>query len=78
MERPVNVVQRFKKAIDSNLFLMHEELEMIELLVNKYNFISVSQYARNHKISQPGALKRVESGNVMYIEMIGKKFIIDV
>ena len=77
MERPVNAVPRFKKAIDDNLFFMHEELEMIEILVNKYNFISVSQYARNHKISQPGALKRVDSGNVMFIEMIGRKFVID-
>ena len=48
-----------KKAINVNQLTMTEELELINLLVNKYNFVSVSQYARNKSISQPGALKRL-------------------
>lgn len=71
-----NVLDRFKKAIDDNRFPMNIELEMINHLVNKYNFISVSQYARDNSISQPAALKRINKGKVMYIEMIGRKFII--
>lgn len=76
MKKPATVVERFKKAIDLNQFLMNEELEMINLLVNKYNFLSVSEYARKENISQPGALKRLRSGKVMFVEMIGRKFII--
>lgn len=76
MKKPATVVERFKKAIDLNQFLMNEELEMISLLVNKYNFLSVSEYARKENISQPGALKRLRSGKVMFVEMIGRKFII--
>lgn len=72
----MTVTERFKKAIDVNQFRMDEELEMLNLIVNKYNFLSVSEYARQQNISQPGALKRLKSGKIMYIEMIGRKFII--
>jgi hypothetical protein len=65
-----------KKAINVNQLTITEELEIVNLLVNKYNFVSVSKYARNEGISQPGALKRLKNGKVMYIEMIGRKFII--
>lgn len=38
MEDPDNVVARFKKAIDVNRFTITQELEMLDILVNKYNF----------------------------------------
>lgn len=76
MKRPIKPVERFKKAIDVNQFMMHEELEMLNHLVSKYNFVSVSEYARKENISQPGALKRLKTGKVMFVEMIGRKFII--
>ncbi len=76
MKNTSTVLQRFKKAIDNNTFNSHEELEMINLLVNKYNFLSVSEYARKESISQPAALKRLKTGKVMFVEMINRKFII--
>ena len=72
----MTVTERFKKAINVNQFTIDEELEMINLLVNKYNFMSVSEYARKIGKSQPAALKRLKNGKVMFIEMIGRKFII--
>lgn len=77
MKNTVTAVERFKKAINVNRFRIDEELEMLEILVNKYNFKSVSEYARKEKISQPAALKRLKTGKIMYVEMIGRKFIID-
>ena len=77
MKNTMTVTERFNKAIKDNRFRMDEELDMLEALVNKYNFKSVSQYARDSDISQPAALKRVSSGKVMFIEMIGRKFIIN-
>ena len=77
MKNSMTVVQRFEKALNVNQFTMTEELQMIDLLVNKYNFLSVSQYARAESISQPGALKRLTTGKVMFVEMIGRKFIIN-
>jgi hypothetical protein len=76
MKNPITAVERFRKAIKVNRFLMDEELQMMAILVNKYNFISVSEYARKEKISQPAALKRLKTGRVMYVEMINRKFII--
>lgn len=77
MGKSITVTERFEKAIKANQFTITEELEMIKILVNKYNFKSVSEYARKENISQPGALKRLKTGKIMFIEMIGKKFIID-
>jgi hypothetical protein len=76
MENSMTAVERFKKAIKVNRFRMDEELEMLEVLVNKYNFLSVSEYARKEKISQPAALKRLKTGKIMFVEMINRKFII--
>jgi len=76
MKNIVTVIDRFKKAIDVNQFNMDIELEMLNHIVNKYNFLSVSQYAKKENISQPAALKRIKKGKVMFVEMIGRKFII--
>ena len=73
----MTAIDRFKKAINDNQFTMDVELEMINHLVNKYNFISVAEYARKESISSPAALKRIATGKVMYVEMIGKKFVIN-
>ena len=76
MKSTENVVDRFRKAINVNRFTITEELEMMNILVNKYNFKSVSEYARQENITQPAVLKRLSKGRVMYVEMIGRKFII--
>jgi len=76
MKNSMTVTERFKKALKVNRFKMDEELDILEMLVNKYNFKSVSQYARDSNISQPAALKRLNTGKIMYVEMIGRKFII--
>jgi len=76
MKNTATAVERFKKAIEVNRFRMDEELEMMNILVNKYNFLSVSEYARKEKISQPAALKRLKTGKVMFLKMINRKFII--
>ena len=76
MGKSMTVIERFEKAIKVNQFTITEELEMLNLIVNKYNFLSVSEYARQESISQPAALKRLKTGKVMFIEMIGRKFII--
>jgi len=76
MENSMTVTERFKKAINTNRFRMDEELDMLEAIVNKYNFKSVSQYAKDNNISQPAAIKRAATGKIMFVEMIGRKFII--
>ena len=73
----MTTIERFDLALKYDKFTIYEELEMINLLVKKYNFVSVSDYAKLNGISQPAALKRLQNGKVMYMEMIGRKFIIN-
>jgi len=54
-----------------------DELHILNHLVNKFNPISLSEYARKENISLNGAKVRLKSGKVMYVEMIGKYFVID-
>ncbi len=56
---------------------MTEELQMMKILVSKYNFISKSEYARKNGISPQGVEARLKAVNEPYIEMIGKLFIIE-
>jgi len=70
-------IERFEKALNNGTFNMKEELEMISLLVTKYNFISKSEYARKEGVSPQGVLARLKSKNDPYIKMIGKIFIIN-
>lgn len=54
-----------------------DELHILNHLVNKFNPISLSEYARIENISVNGAKTRINAGKVMYVEMIGKYFIIN-
>ena len=75
MKNTMTISDRFIKASKANQFTMTDDLEILNHLVNKYNFMSVADYARKESISPPAALKRLTTGKVMYVEMIGKKFI---
>ena len=75
MKNTMTVIEKYEKASNSNRFTMADELEILNFIVNKYNFKSVAKYAKENNISNPAALKRIKTGKVMYIEMIDRKFI---
>ena len=70
------VFERFKVASENGKFSMDAELNILTYLIEKYKFINQSEYARQHNISPAGALKRIETGSVMYITIAGIKLII--
>ncbi len=72
----MTVSERYAKASNGNQLNMNDELEILNFIVNKFNLKSVAQYAKQESISNPAALKRVSTGKLMYVEMIGRKFII--
>jgi len=76
METLTNI-ERFEKALNNGTFTMQEELEMINLLVTKYKFISKSEYARKEGVSPQGVESRLKANNDPFIKMIGKLFIIN-
>ena len=77
MKNTMTVSERYAQASNANQLTMADELEIIDFIVNKYNFKSVAQYAKEQNISNPAALKRISTGKIMYLEMIGRKFIIN-
>ncbi len=71
-----NTIERFKKALDENRFTMDIELIMLELLVMKYNPMSISDLARKKNVSQPAISKQLKDGKIMYIQFGSTKIII--
>lgn len=69
-------IARFKRALDANRFTMYEDLEFINLIFDKYNFISAAQYARKEGISQQGVPARLKAKNDPFIVLAGKYYII--
>lgn len=53
---------------------MSDELIILEHLVNKFNLISQSKYAKLNGISPAGAKKRLESGKEPVIRVDGKNY----
>lgn len=76
MKNAENVVVRFKKVIDDNRFLMNEELDMLDILLKKYQPITISEYARREHITQAAASKRVNAGKVPYILLAGSRLVL--
>jgi hypothetical protein len=71
-----NAFERFKAASEKGKFSIDAELNILTYLIERYKFVNLSEYARQNNISPAAAFKRVESGNVMYIEIAGIKMII--
>lgn len=77
MKKTESTVDRFRKAINDNRFTMTEELEMLDILVNKYNPRSVSDYAKEVGKSQPYISKILKQGKIMFLQFGSIKLIID-
>lgn len=52
------IKKRYIKCSESGVINMSDELEILQFLVNKFNLISLSEYARVNNISKPAAIKR--------------------
>lgn len=77
MKTPVNIADRYIKASETKGFNYTDELKILEYLLNKFNPISKSEYAKKEGISIPGVNDRLKRGKVMFLNMIGRTFIIN-
>jgi hypothetical protein len=55
---------------------MSDELIILDHLVNKFNFISQSEYARLNGITPAGAKKRLDSGKEPIITIGKTKYVV--
>jgi hypothetical protein len=69
-------IERFRRAVENNKFTMFEELQMTAILLEKYNFISLGQYAKKEGVSPQGAMARLKAKNDPYIPVMGKIMIV--
>ena len=76
METPTNTIDRFKKVISDNRFSMDVELEMLDILVNKYNPMTASDLAKKRGVSQPYIAKLLKNNKLMYLQFGSCKLII--
>lgn len=72
----IDWLKRFTDASQKGTFSMDVELNILTYLVDRYKFVTLSEYARQQGISPAGALKRIEAKQVMYIKIAGTKMII--
>ena len=76
MKTPENAVKIFEKVINDNYFTMEQELRMLQVLVNKYNPMSITDLAKLRGISQPAISKKLKNGKLMYLQFGSVKLII--
>ena len=68
--------ERFKSASESDKFPISDELNIVKFMIDKYKFVTQSDYARKTGITTAGASKRIEAGRVIVVEIAGLNLII--
>lgn len=77
MERSTKIRERLIECSEKGELTFTDELHILHHLLDKFKPISLSDYARQEKISVNGAKSRIAYGKVIHLEMIGKTFIIN-
>lgn len=72
----LDYLKRFIDASQKGTFTMDEELNILSYIIERYKFVTVSEYARQKNITPAGVLHRIDKGDVMYINIAGIKMII--
>lgn len=62
-------------CINSNDLNMSEELQIFEVLFKKYGFKTISEYAKENKLTYQGVEYQIKKGLVQNIEVNGKVFV---
>ena len=75
MNRSKLIVDRFIECSENGELFMSDELHLLNYLINRYNFISVADYAKSEGITITGANKRLESGKVQFVNIAGRKLV---
>lgn len=61
--------------INNNWLEMKDELEIFQVIFYKYNFMTISEYAKKHGFTYEGVKHRIKARSVQFIEVKGKIFL---
>lgn len=75
MNRSKLIVDRFIECSEKGEIFMSDELHLLNYLINRYQFMSVADYAKQEMITITGANKRIEAGKVQYVKLANRKLI---
>jgi len=75
MKRSRLIVDRFIECSEKGEIFMSDELHLLNYLINRYQFMSVADYAKSEGITITGANKRLEAGKVQFVNIAGRKLI---
>ena len=65
------VTKRMIELLDKDKIYLHNEVQLLQHIVNRLNLTTVSQYASREGISHNGAKDRIKRGKVASVKMNG-------
>lgn len=77
MKHIENADVRYISASNNGNFNYTKELNILNHLLNKFNPISITEYAKKENIKPPAVYDRIKRGKVMCLKIIGRTFIFD-
>jgi hypothetical protein len=75
MEKSAHIKDKYILLSNEDKISYTDEMIILQHLVNKFNLINQSEYAKINKISSAGAKKRLESGKEPVIFIGNLKFV---
>jgi hypothetical protein len=72
MKKSAQIADRLIKLSNDDQLSIGDEFRILEHLVNRFNLISLSEYAKKEGISNVAARKRIDTGKECFIELAGK------
>jgi hypothetical protein len=75
IERMQLLSDKIIEHINKNTLTYDYELQIFEVLLKKYNFRTIQDYAKERNLTYNGVLNQMRSGKVPYQEICGTKYI---
>lgn len=75
LDRSKKIKDRLIECSQNGELMYTDELHILQYLLERYNPMSLSDYARKEGISPNGAKDRIKRGKVMQLNIIGRTFI---
>lgn len=63
--------------INKNLLTQDNELEIFQVIFLKYNFMSISEYAKSHNLTYEGVKHKIKVRTVQFIEIKSRVYLFD-
>lgn len=77
LEKSELITNRMIELLDKDKIYLHNEVQLLQHIVNRLNLTTVAQYASQEGISHNGAKNRIKRGKVAGVEMNGITLVVE-